>query len=92
LTLGDFQNPATTVMLAELGVGSRNDLSDLQTPRLDGVELIAPSQDLDDEGDERPAARHFGRACVGFADGHVGALRMDQFYTHQSPPDRWFTP
>ena len=39
-----------------------------------------------------PAARHFARANVAFMDGHVKALRLEQFYTGQAPPDKWFTP
>ena len=49
-----------------------------------------PDVDINDQFDARPAARHLGRANVGFMDGHVQALRLDQFYTGQTPPDKWF--
>ncbi|MBV9849314.1 MAG: hypothetical protein JO250_06475 [Armatimonadetes bacterium] len=48
--------------------------------------------DLNDQFDARPAVRHTQRANVGFMDGHVKALRLEQFYTGQTPPDKWFTP
>ena len=92
LALPAFQTPTTTVMLGELGVGSLGNLADLTTPRLGAYKLTAPDVDLNDQYDARPAARHFQRANVGFMDGHVKALRLEQFYTGQTPPDKWFTP
>jgi prepilin-type N-terminal cleavage/methylation domain-containing protein/prepilin-type processing-associated H-X9-DG protein len=91
-TLAAFQTPADTVMLGELGVGSEGNFSDLTTVRSGTYKLTAPDVDLNDEEDGRPAARHFDRANVGFMDGHVKAFRLDQFYTGQIPPDKFFTP
>ena len=91
-TLAAFQTPADTVMLSEMGTGSMGNLADLTTPRQGTYKLTAPDVDLNDPADARPSARHFQRANVGFMDGHVKALRPEQFYTGQTPPDRWFTP
>lgn len=88
--LAAFQSSADTVMLAELGVGAEGDLADLKTVRYGAYKLTAPDVDLNDEYDARPAARHFARANISFMDGHAKALRLDQFYTGQTPPDRWF--
>ena len=89
-TLAAFQTSADTVMLSELGVGAVGNLTDLKTKRYGAYKLTAPDVDLNDQYDARPAARHFERANVGFMDGHAKAIRLDQFYTGQTPPDRWF--
>ena len=91
-TLAAFQAPADTVMMSELGVGSIGNLADLTTPRLGAYKLTAPDVDLNDQYDARPAARHFERANVAWMDGHVKAFRLEQFYTGQTPPDKYFTP
>ena len=88
--LAAFQTPADTVMMSELGVGSMGNLADLTTPRQGTYKLTVPDVDINDQFDARPAARHFDRANVGFMDGHVKALRLEQFYTGQVPPDKWF--
>jgi len=87
MTLAAFQAPADTVMLGEIG---RQD--DLKTDRPDGYKLTAPSYPLNDDADARPAARHFERVNLSLMDGHQKPLRLDQFYTNQTPPDRWFLP
>ncbi len=89
-TLAQFQTPADTAMLSELGTGAEGDLADLTTQRYGSYKLTAPDVDLNDLYDARPAARHFSRANVGFMDGHVKSLRLEQFYTGQTPPDKWF--
>lgn len=92
--LAQFQSPSMTVMLTEVGTGD-----DFTTDRPDAYTLPAPDGPDDpptppgtlaDPADARPAARHFGRANVEFMDGHVKALRLEQFYTGQTPPDKWF--
>ena len=90
--LAAFQTPADTVMLGEVGTGAPGNFADVQTPRLNAFKLTAPDVDLNDDADARPSARHTARANVGFMDGHVKALRLEQFYVGQTPPDKWFTP
>ena len=85
ITLSAFQTPSDTVMLGELGTED-----DFHTARLDAYKLTAPTHPLNDDADARPAARHTKRANVALMDGHTKALRLDQFYTGQTPPDKWF--
>jgi prepilin-type processing-associated H-X9-DG protein len=89
-TLAAFQTTSNTVMLGELGVGSIGNLTDYVTPITGAYKLTAPDVQLNDQFDARPAARHFQRANLAFMDGHVKSLRMEQFYTGQTPPDLWF--
>ena len=84
-TLAAFQTPAATVMLGEVGTDD-----DLITPRVNAIKLTVPDDDLNDEFDARPAARHFSRADITLMDGHSKSLRLEQFYINQTPPDRWF--
>src|SRR5262249_39651872 len=84
-TLAAFQTPAETVMLGEVGVDD-----DLMTPRANAYKLTVPDDDLNDEFDARPAGRHFSRTNLAFMDGHNKALRLEQFYVGQTPPDKWF--
>ncbi len=86
-TLAAFQTSSDTVMLGEIGTAD-----DFQTPRENAFKLTAPDGDLNDPADARPAARHAARANLAFMDGHVKALRLEQFYTGQTPPDKFFTP
>jgi prepilin-type N-terminal cleavage/methylation domain-containing protein len=86
-SLAAFQTPSETVMLGEVGTGD-----DLKTPRSNAYKLTVPDGDLNDISDARPAVRHFQRANLTFMDGHEKALRLEQFYTGQTPPDKWFTP
>jgi len=78
---------AEIVMLAETGVDD-----DFKTPRLNCFKLTPPSEDLNDEDDARPSARHSQHANVGFMDGHERALPLSAFYTGQTPVDLWFNP
>jgi prepilin-type N-terminal cleavage/methylation domain-containing protein/prepilin-type processing-associated H-X9-DG protein len=79
------KNPSGKVMLGELGVEN-----DLKTPRPDTFKLVAPSGDLNDTHDARPADRHTGRCSVGFMDGHLEQLRLGQFYLNEDPQDQYF--
>lgn len=86
-TLAAFQTSSDTVMLGEVGTEDN-----FQTPRENAFKLTVPDGDLNDPADARPAGRHTGRANLAFMDGHVKALRLEQFYTAQTPPDKFFTP
>ncbi len=85
--LAAFQTPASTLMLGEIGTGD-----DLATDRPDRTKMVAPGSPLNDDADARPAARHFERVNLAFMDGHEQPLRLEQFYLHQTPVDRWFAP
>ncbi|HVT14280.1 MAG TPA: prepilin-type N-terminal cleavage/methylation domain-containing protein [Fimbriimonadaceae bacterium] len=80
-----LQTPSETIMLGELGSGD-----DLKTPRENAYKLTAPDGDLNDPYDARPAARHFDQANLAFFDGHSKAMKLSQFYMHQTPVDKWF--
>jgi prepilin-type N-terminal cleavage/methylation domain-containing protein/prepilin-type processing-associated H-X9-DG protein len=92
LSLAAFQTPSDTLMLGELGVGRIGNLNDLTTPVVGVYKMTAPDVDLNDQYDARPAARHAERVNLAFMDGHQKALRMEQFYTGQTPPGKFFTP
>jgi prepilin-type N-terminal cleavage/methylation domain-containing protein len=83
--LAVFQTPTATVMMGEMGTQD-----DLITPRPNAFKLTVPDDDLNDLYDARPSARHFARANITLMDGHSKALRLDQFYIRQTPPDLWF--
>ncbi len=83
--LAVFQTPSATVMLGEMGTED-----DLTTSRPNAFKLTVPDDDLNDAYDARPSARHFAHANITLMDGHSKALRLDQFYTGQTPPDLWF--
>lgn len=85
--LASFQTSSDTIMLGEVGTAD-----DFLTPRENAFKLTVPDGDLNDPADARPAARHAARANLAFMDGHVKALRLEQFYTDQTPPDKFFTP
>ncbi len=85
--MANLRSPSATIMQGELGTEN-----DLKTPRPDTLKLTAPGSDLNDDEDARPAARHFNRCDVGFMDGHGEHLLLNQFYTGQSPTNKWFLP
>ena len=85
--LASFQTPAETVMLGD--VGTENDLI---TDRPNSYKMVAPSFEINDDEDARPSARHTQRANLTFMDGHQKPYRLEQFYTNQEPPDKWFIP
>ena len=67
-------------------------MNDLTTPIVGAYKMTAPDVDLNDQYDARPAARHSELANLAFMDGHQKALRLEQFYTGQTPPEKFFTP
>ncbi|MBV9471048.1 MAG: prepilin-type N-terminal cleavage/methylation domain-containing protein [Abitibacteriaceae bacterium] len=85
--LAMFQTVTETVMLGEVGTAD-----DLKTARPDTLKMIAPGSSINDDKDARPSLRHFDLCNLAFMDGHIKALRLDKFYTGQSPQDKWFTP
>jgi prepilin-type N-terminal cleavage/methylation domain-containing protein/prepilin-type processing-associated H-X9-DG protein len=85
--LNAFKTPTDTVMMGDLGTGD-----DLVTLRPDTLKMVAPASDINDDKDARPAARHSARCDLGFMDGHAGNKPLGQFYTNQTPANRWFTP
>lgn len=90
LSLAAFQSSSQTVMLGELGRGKIGSPSDLTTIVTDAYKLTALDMDMNDQYDARPAARHNVLTNVAFMDGHDKAMRLDQFYVGQTPPDKWF--
>jgi prepilin-type N-terminal cleavage/methylation domain-containing protein len=85
--LSQFQSPSQTIMLGETGT-----TDDLSTLKPDTSKLLAPSETLNDAEDARPCARHFDEVTLAFVDGHVKPMRLEQFFTGQTPPDKWFKP
>lgn len=85
--LSSVRRLAETLLMAETGTQS-----DLRTERADAYRVVPQNIRLTDEADARPAARHYARAQVSFADGHLKSLPLAAFYTRQTPPDRWFRP
>jgi prepilin-type N-terminal cleavage/methylation domain-containing protein/prepilin-type processing-associated H-X9-DG protein len=85
--LNAFKSPTGTLMMGDLGTSD-----DLVTLRPDTLKMVAPASDINDDKDARPVARHSLRCDLGFMDGHAAFLRLGQFYTNQTPANRWFTP
>lgn len=85
--LNAFKSPPATVMLGDLGTDN-----DLTTLRPDTLKMVAPASDINDDKDARPVARHRLKCDLGFMDGHASFLPIGQFYTNQTPANRWFTP
>ncbi len=85
--LSAFHHASETVMMGDLGTED-----DFITPRPDTFKMVAPGSAINDDKDARPAARHSRRCDLGFMDGHAQPMRLDQFYTNQSPIDKWFAP
>src|SRR5215470_4075480 len=85
--LSAFAHPPQTVMMGDLGTEN-----DLTTPRPDTTKLVAPLSDINDVKDARPMARHSARVQLGFMDGHAHSMRLNQFYTGQTPTNLWFAP
>ena len=85
--LAAFKTPTDTVMMGDLGTAD-----DLATPRPETLKMVAPASDINDDKDARPFARHSARCDLGFMDGHAGFKTLGQFYTNQTPANRWFTP
>lgn len=85
--LASFKAPTQTIMLGDIGTGN-----DLKTDRPDAYKMMPPDQPLQDPADARPSARHQGFANLAFMDGHSKSMRLEQFYSGQTPQDKWFTP
>ena len=68
--------------------------NDLLTPRPDTIVMLAPGSDLKDNQDDadsaRPSVRHSNQCDLNFLDGHVESMRLNQFYSGQTPEDKWF--
>jgi len=94
LTLAALQSPSNTVMLGELGTNDDLITSRRSTTLADAYKLTAPLPvgTLNDQYDARPSARHTSFTNLAFMDGHVKAMRLEQFYIGQTPPDKWFNP
>jgi prepilin-type N-terminal cleavage/methylation domain-containing protein len=87
LRLASFRSPTTSVMQGDIGTED-----DFVTPRPDTLKLTAPGSILNDDADARPSTRHLGRCDLGFMDGHGEHLLLGQFYTNQTPTNKWFLP
>lgn len=85
--LAIFQTTAETIMLGEVGTAD-----DFKTVRPDTLKMVSPASAINDDEDGRPILRHLERCNLGFMDGHAKAMKMEQFYRGQTPPDKWFTP
>jgi prepilin-type N-terminal cleavage/methylation domain-containing protein len=83
--LASFLSPSTIIMQGDIGTED-----DVTTPRPDTLKLTAPGSTLNDDEDARPSTRHSGLCDLGFMDGHGEHLRLNQFYTGQSPTNKWF--
>jgi prepilin-type N-terminal cleavage/methylation domain-containing protein len=85
--LASFHSPTMSIMQGDIGTED-----DFVTPRPDTLKLTAPGSDLNDDKDARPSTRHLGRCDLGFMDGHGEHLLLNQFYTNQTPTNKWFLP
>lgn len=85
--LASFHSTSITIMQGDIGTED-----DFLTPRPDTLKLTAPGSVLNDDEDARPSTRHSGRCDLGFMDGHVEHLLLNQFYTNQNPTNKWFMP
>jgi prepilin-type N-terminal cleavage/methylation domain-containing protein/prepilin-type processing-associated H-X9-DG protein len=85
--LASFHSTSTTIMQGDIGTED-----DFVTPRPDTLKLTAPGSTLNDDEDARPSTRHTGRCDLGFMDGHGEHLHLNDFYTNQSPTNKWFLP
>lgn len=85
--LAGFHTPTVTVMMGDVGTED-----DFTTLRPDTLKMVAPGSEINDDKDARPIGRHNQKCDLGFMDGHAEPMRLDQFYLHQNPTNRWFTP
>jgi len=81
------RSPSTVIMQGDLGTED-----DFLTARPDTLKLTVPGATLNDDADARPSSRHSGRCDLGFMDGHGEHLFLKQFYSNQTPTNRWFLP
>jgi prepilin-type N-terminal cleavage/methylation domain-containing protein len=87
MRLASFHSPTRSIMQGDIGTED-----DFVTPRPDTLKLTAPGSTLNDDADARPASRHLDRCDLGFMDGHGEHLLLGQFYTNQTPTNKWFLP
>jgi prepilin-type N-terminal cleavage/methylation domain-containing protein len=87
MRLASFHSPTLSIMQGDIGTED-----DFVTPRPDTLKLTAPGSSLNDDEDARPSTRHLGRCDLGFMDGHGEHLLLNQFYTNQTPTNKWFLP
>jgi prepilin-type N-terminal cleavage/methylation domain-containing protein len=87
LNVSAFLSPSASIMQGDIGTED-----DFKTPRPDTLKLTAPGSPLNDDEDARPSSRHLNRCDLGFMDGHSEHLMLGQFYTNQTPVNKWFTP
>jgi hypothetical protein len=87
MRLASFHSPTMSIMQGDIGTED-----DFVTPRPDTLKLTAPGSSLNDDEDARPSTRHLGRGDLGFMDGHGEQLLLNQFYTNQTPANKWFLP
>jgi prepilin-type N-terminal cleavage/methylation domain-containing protein/prepilin-type processing-associated H-X9-DG protein len=87
MRLAAFRSPAISIMQGDIGTED-----DFKTPRPDTLKMTAPGFGLNDEQDARPSVRHSNRCDLGFMDGHDEHLFLGQFYTNQTPTNKWFMP
>ncbi|MEI9863851.1 MAG: hypothetical protein WDN00_04735 [Limisphaerales bacterium] len=85
--MSGFHTPSMTVMMGDLGTED-----DLKTVRPETLKMIAPDSDINDDSDARAIGRHNQRCDLVMMDGHAEPLRLEDFYTGQSPTNKWFTP
>jgi type II secretory pathway pseudopilin PulG len=81
------RTPSICVLQGDLGTED-----DFVTPRPDTLKLVAPASPLNDDKDARPSTRHTARCDLGFFDGHGEHWKLQQFYTSQTPTNKWFMP
>lgn len=86
-TLGQLLRPAATVMLTDGATDPINDLPETWPDAGSGdgkgfLDLVDAEYARGGAGVDgvAPNARHSGRVCVLFADGHVEARRLESFY------------
>jgi prepilin-type N-terminal cleavage/methylation domain-containing protein len=82
--LARFRSTSETVMLGDVGLNDDGDP--------DALKMVEPGDDLDDDLDALPVGRHFDRTSLVFMDGHAKSLKLEQFYSGQTPADKFFAP
>ena len=84
INLARFRSTSETVMLGDVGLNDDGDP--------DALKMVEPGDHFDDDLDAFPLGRHFDRTSLAFMDGHAKSLRLEQFYSGQTPTDKFFAP
>lgn len=84
VNLARFRATAETVMLGDVGLNDDGDP--------DALKMVEQGDDLDDDLDALAIGRHFDRTSLAFMDGHAKSLKLEQFYSGQTPADKFFAP